>query len=75
MLRNVCSNTSDHLSIQISLGCHVVEPITSNTNGSNGKNCVRIKCHKTDLDYYKALVTEKIKEIPSELVLDYRCIY
>ena len=73
MVRNVYSNTSDHLPIQMSIGCHMVEAITSKTNSSNKKNRARIKWHKTYTDYYKALVTEKIKEMTSELVLDYRC--
>ena len=51
----------------------MVEAITSKTNNSNKKNSARIKWHETYIDYYKALVTEKIKEMTSELVLDYRC--
>ena len=30
-LRNVCSSTSDHLPIQMSIGFHEVEPVTSRT--------------------------------------------
>ena len=73
MLRNVCSNTSDHLLIQMCIGCQVVEPITAKTKSSIKTNSVRVKWHKTDMDYYKALVTEKIKEMSSEFVLDYTC--
>ena len=54
-IRNVCSNTSDHLPIQMSIDFHVVEPVTSKTNSSNRKNSVRIKWHKTDTDYKEGL--------------------
>ena len=73
VLKNVCSNISDYLPIQICIGCHVVEPITAKTKSSIKKNSVRVKWHKTDIDYYKALVTETIKEMSSEFVLDYTC--
>ena len=55
------------------IGCQVVEPITAKTKSSIKKNSVRVKWHKTDMDYYKALVTEKIEEMSSEFVLDYTC--
>ena len=74
LLRNVCkNNTSDHLPIQMCIDCQVVEPINAKTKSSIKKNVVRVKCHKTDMEYYKALVTEKIKEMSSEFVLDYTC--
>ena len=46
VLRNVCSNTSDHLPIQMDIDCHVVEPVTSKTKRGNKKNSVRVKWHK-----------------------------
>ena len=51
----------------------MVEPITAKTKSSIKKSSVRVKWHKTDIDYYKALATEKIKEMSSEFVLDYTC--
>ena len=51
----------------------MVEPITAKTKSSIKKNSVRVKWHKTDIDYYKALVTQKVKEMSSEFALDYTC--
>ena len=51
----------------------MVEPITSKPNSKTLNNNVKIKWHETDTDYWKALVTEKVKKISSELGLDYNC--